>query len=75
MIHKKNEKIQLTYNEYEKLMFHNKRGLFIKYLPWKYKLSEARHFGKTTNQLQVLLKIIKNMFGKMNGVDLFIKIQ
>lgn len=41
---------QLTYEEYENIMFNNKRGLSIKYLPWKYRLSNERQIFDKSNQ-------------------------
>ena len=52
------ENNKLTYHEFEKLMFNNKRGLVIKYLPWKYALSHLRRSGK--NNQPINGKIINN---------------
>jgi len=41
---------QLTYEEYVDIMFNNKRGLNIEYLPWKYSLSNERHIFDSSNQ-------------------------
>ena len=41
---------KLTYIEYENIMFKNKRGLKIEYLPWIYSLSSERRIVDETNQ-------------------------
>jgi|LakMenEpi03Aug12_release.lakeMendotaPanAssembly.Ray.scaffolds.fasta_scaffold79452_2 hypothetical protein len=43
---------KLTYSEYENIMFNNKRGLIIKYLPWKYQLTTERHRIKNNQPLE-----------------------